>query len=373
MTMTNRPFPHIRVQGSPFERGRQYGEKAAVRIRRNIEIYTAMFAHYAGWDWDQAKSHAKTFESAIASFRSRYLDEMRGIAEGAGVTFDDILALNVRTEIRNFAITNKALGECSSFVVLPPATKNNHTLIGQNWDWVVPVSETVVILEVEADDVPNFVTVVEAGLLAKTGMNSAGLGLTTNVLYSDLESNPITGVPYHMILRALLESESFSDAITAINGHIRASSANYTVTHGDGEAFNAETAPGDFTRAYIAFPETNFYAHTNHYLSGDIDFRDVGVWHGPGSLVRYRRLNNFLQTYPDLFSVSDLKPALSDHFDFPNSVCGHPDPRDPVQEHYKTVTSVIMDLSTATMWLSEGNPCEVEYREIAYEGFLLSL
>ncbi len=368
--MVKKTFPRIRVQGPPFERGRQYGEKASSRIQRNIEIYSEMFAHYAGWNWNQAKSHALIFESAIAEYRPHFIEEMRGIAEGAGVTYEDILTLNVRTEIRNYAIARSAPGECSSFVILPPAAKGNHTLIGQNWDWVVPVSETVVVLEVEAEDNPNFFTVVEAGLLAKTGMNAAGIGMTTNALHSDLESDAVSGIPYHVILRAILESEAFSDAIAAINGQVRASSANYTVAHRAGEAFNAETAPGDFTRAYIQFPDENVYAHTNHYLCRDIDFKDVGVWHGPGSLVRYRRLSRFLQTHGKPFSVADLQGALSDHFNFPNSVCNHPDPRDPVEEHFQTVTSVIMDLDRATLWLTAGNPCQVHFEEISYRDFL---
>jgi hypothetical protein len=39
-------------------------------------------------------------------------------------------------------------------------------------------ARTLVVLEVRQPDGPNFVTVVEAGLLAKTGMNAAGLGLS---------------------------------------------------------------------------------------------------------------------------------------------------------------------------------------------------
>jgi len=368
--MSRQSFPHIRVQGPPFERGRQYGRQVASRIRRNLEIYRELFAHYAGWGWAQVKAHAQTFEPAIAAYRPHFLDEMRGIAEGAGVLYEDILALNVRTEIRNFAIAKRVPGECSSFVILPAAVENNHMLIGQNWDWVVPVSETVIVLEVDADDAPNFVTVVEAGLLAKMGMNTAGLGMTTNALHSDLESDVLTGIPYHVVLRAILESRTFSDAISAINSHVRASSANYTVAHRDGEAFNAETAPGDFSRAYFSFPEGNVYAHTNHYLCRDMDFKDVGVWHSPGSLVRHRRLRRFLETHPAGFTVDELQQALADHFNFPNSVCCHPDSRDPEQEQFKTVASVIMDLNATKMWLAAGNPCEVEYIEIGYKDLL---
>ena len=49
--MTNQNFLHIRAQGPPLERGYQYGQQAASRIQRNIEIYRELFAHYAGWDW----------------------------------------------------------------------------------------------------------------------------------------------------------------------------------------------------------------------------------------------------------------------------------------------------------------------------------
>jgi isopenicillin-N N-acyltransferase-like protein len=40
------------------------------------------------------------------------------------------------------------------------------------------------VLEVEQETGPNFVSVVEAGV-AKTGMNSSGLGVTTNAHVTD--------------------------------------------------------------------------------------------------------------------------------------------------------------------------------------------
>jgi hypothetical protein len=76
--------------------------------------------------------------------------------------------------------------------VLPGASENGHTLLGQNWDWLIHAWETTVVLESEQDQGPNFVTVVEAGLLAKTGMNAAGLGLVTNTLVSDRDIGEVT-------------------------------------------------------------------------------------------------------------------------------------------------------------------------------------
>ena len=57
----------------------------------------------------------------------QYLDEMHGVAEGAGVAFDDILALNVRTEIA-FGAFNDG---CTAI-----SWRGTHTsILAQNWDW----------------------------------------------------------------------------------------------------------------------------------------------------------------------------------------------------------------------------------------------
>ena len=94
---------------------------------------------------------------------------MRGLAEGAGVGYEDVLALNVRTEVMFAAKARQAReamrqpSECSAFAVLPGASAIGHTLVGQNWDWLLHSFDTVVVLEVEQDDGPNFVSVVEAG------------------------------------------------------------------------------------------------------------------------------------------------------------------------------------------------------------------
>jgi isopenicillin-N N-acyltransferase-like protein len=174
-------FPHVRVQGKPRERGRQYGEQARERIGRSIAAYRAVFRHYAGWSWSKVTREARRYEEPIAAYGAAYLEELRGIADGAGVDFDDVLAINTRTEVMFAArardaarASASALAGCSAFCVLPEASADAHTLIGQNWDWLLHCYDTVVVLEVQREDGPDFVTVVEAGLLAKTGFNSSG-------------------------------------------------------------------------------------------------------------------------------------------------------------------------------------------------------
>ena len=356
-------LPRVQVSGGAFERGQQYGAQASQRIRHNVEVYREIFRHYAGWDWPSVVKHAHTYAPSIEAYRAHFLDEMRGIADGAGLALGDILALNVRTEIMFAAVARAAAHECTAFVALPEATANRHTLVGQNWDWKPAASETTVILEAETTEGASFVTVVEAGLLAKTGMNSAGIGLVTNALVTDQDKGK-PGVPYHAILRAILEAETMAEAVGAVTYHPRASSANYLIAHREGEAINVEAAPGDYSRVFIAFPEDGVYGHTNHFVCPGFNLKDVELWSGPGSLFRLHRMQRFLKKSLGNCDVKALKAMLADHFDLPYSICSHRKPRFLQVEQYLTIVSIIMDLNTADIWLADGNPCQTEYQQL---------
>ena len=139
-------------------------------------------------------------------------------------------------------------------------------IIGQNWDWLLHAARTLVVLEVRQDEGPDFVTVVEAGLLAKTGMNAAGLGLVTNALVTDADVGE-PGLPYHVLLRAVLDCTTVTEALQVLQAGLRSSSANYLIAHASGAALDIEAAPGDFTRLYPVYPEGGVLRHTNHFLA----------------------------------------------------------------------------------------------------------
>ena len=61
---------------------------------------------------------------------------------------------------------------------------------------------------------------------------------------------------------------------------------------------------------------------------------------------------------------------LSDHADWPWSICTHPDERQPKLDQAATVASVVMDLGERRLWLADGQPCRTPYRELDYGAFL---
>jgi isopenicillin-N N-acyltransferase-like protein len=360
-------YPHVRVAGAPRERGRQYGEQARDRVRRSVELYRAVFAHVAGWTWDEAVAHARTYRPSIEAAHPHLLDELAGIAEGAGLDPDDVLAINVRTEIM-FAAVARQVAECTAFAALPPATAGGHLLLGQNWDWRPACTGTVVVLEAEPDNGPAFVTVVEAGLLAKTGMNAAGIGLVTNALVTDADRGE-PGLPYHVILRAILEARNLPDALDAVTRHRRASAANYLVASREGMAVDIEAAPGDHSRVWLTWPEPDVLVHANHLIA-DTGLKDVMRWYSPDSPFRHRRAAGLLAEHHGRIHPAMLQALLRDHVNAPAGVCTHPDPRLPELERDMTVASILFDLDRWTMWLADGQPCEHEYRAVEYAAFL---
>jgi isopenicillin-N N-acyltransferase like protein len=340
-----------------------------------VAAYRDVFAHYTGWDWATVRSQAARFEEPIAAFRPAYLDEIRGIAEGAALDPRDVLAINVRTEVMFAAKARQAAGRprppdgCTAFAVVPAPGAGGSTLIGQNWDWLPHSSETVVVLEARQDEGPDFVTVVEAGLLAKTGMNSSGLGLVTNAMVTDADTGE-PGIPYHVALRAILDCETVSDALAALQSGERSSAANYLIAHRDGSAVDVEAAPGDFGRLYLLFPEDGVALHSNHFLSPRFDGKDVSVWAMPDSPLRLQRIRAGLggPEYPP--TLDTFRALLADHADYPSGLCCHPDPRMDPHDQGTTVASVLMDLGTRQMYLADGNPCSAPYRQLDYHEFL---
>src|ERR1700761_2205738 len=77
---------HVRVEGGSYQRGRQYGRQAATRVRLSVQAYQQTFAHYAGWDWPAVRREAARFEAPIGTVMPAYLEELRGIADGAAAT-----------------------------------------------------------------------------------------------------------------------------------------------------------------------------------------------------------------------------------------------------------------------------------------------
>lgn len=365
-------WPVVVAAGGPRERGRAYGAAARDRVHGSIELYEAVFAHYTGFDWAAVRQRAGTFVEAIESVDVQLLPELEGIAEGAGVDAEDVLALNVRTEVM-YGLGIRAK-ECTSLALTGSRSADGHVLLAQTWDWKPKARETCVLLVMAPHDRPGFVTLVEAGLLAKVGMNASGLGVVTNALVSS-EDRGRPGAPYHAILRRILTSRSLAEAVDAVRRPVRASSANYLIGSADEGIVDAEAAPGgpDLMRTI----EGEALFHTNHFLRPDRPFKDLSRLDGPDSPDRYAAVEAAVEAKVEanvalgLDTVIDLLQGHADAAGGDGSVCAHGDPSEPPEADYVTISAVAMDLTAGRLQLTDGNPC-TSNREVFEVNDLLS-
>jgi isopenicillin-N N-acyltransferase like protein len=357
-------YPLITVEGGPYDRGRQYGTAARERVHASIAAYAKTFRHYAGWDWERSTTEARRFLAPIEDFGPQYVEELSGIADGAGVDRDDILAINVRTEVMYSARVRNALAqpapdECSVFAQV---ADDGHVIVGQNWDWAPFAAETVVALQAFPDDGPSFVTVVEAGLLAKYGVNSDGLAVMTNAL-ACTEDEGEAGVPYHVMLRGLLDCSSTEDGVRRLEKASRASSANYLLADQSGDIVDLEGRPGA-TLHRLERDARGVLLHTNHFLSPDFDATDYADLVETTTRTRFTHLSAVIESADDPADLAFYRAELTGHANAPDSVCRHPDLTLPGPDQSMTVSSIVVDLTDRRVWLAEGPPCEHGFEEL---------
>lgn len=328
------PPPLVDVRGRPRERGRQYGEQAAARIRRGIQHYSAQLEGLR-LGWPEVRTIVERYEPTIASFEPAYVDEMHGIAEGAGVDAAAVVMLNARTEVLKLAARQRrpqqdpdpGAGEvepdgCTGVVALPSATADGRLLHAQNWDWKAECAETAVVLRVHRDDGPSLLSFTEAGGLARSGFNSAGLSITANYLESDRDYRRL-GVPLALLRRKALEQQHLALAMRIVYCTPKSASNNLMVAHTGGVAIDFECAPDE---TFLIQADRGLIVHANHFQSPVAlgKLRDTGIESTPDSLYRDLRVRQLLEPHIGRLDRSRIQQALFDDFASPWSVCRPP-------------------------------------------------
>ena len=324
------PFPLIDLSGSPRERGRTHGKAAADRLRRGAKMYAESLLKN-GVDWKELERRAERMVPTIEKFDPAYVEEMRGIAEGAGEPFAAVMLMNARTEMvaaaRKTHIEKHFPDGCTAALALPEASADGVLLHGQNWDWRAECAENGVILRIRRDDGPDILTFTEAGGLARSGLNSAGIGLTANALECDRDYQRGAGVPLPFIRRKVLESAYLANAVHTIFSTPKLGSNHMAVSHCEGEAFGFECAPDE---TFWLAPERGLYVHANHWIA------DCRARQGQGHRARRNALLDLSRQAGartprsphrrGKLTLEDFRSAFFDDWGSPWSVCRPPRP-----------------------------------------------
>ncbi|KAH8670930.1 acyl-coenzyme A:6-aminopenicillanic acid acyl-transferase-domain-containing protein [Xylariales sp. PMI_506] len=371
--------------------GLTHGRRASEQIRGSIAFYGGLFERSCGLTWPEVRREAERYVAPLEILCPRYLDEIRGIADGAGLAFLDILALNVRTEI-NFGLFTVASSSSypSSF---PPhvaaataaaaeeeeeeefpsdgctsvawRTEASGSWLGQNWDWKPAQAPNLVVCRISqpGTGIPDLAMVTEAGIIGKIGLNAAGVGCCLNAIRC--RGVDPSKLPIHFALRAALESSSRAEAVARIS--------SFTPAPDDGGSSGGVAGSGHILLAdpggsvglectaiwvrELAPAADGKLSHTNHLLleHGDVDERPW-LADSPARLTRARRIVAEL-TEPTEDALFEL---FKDGEGYPASI----NRRQAGDHDSQTLFTIIMDLSNRRAKFTFGRPTEFHAQTI---------
>ena len=371
-------FPLIEVSGPARERGRQHGLQAQARIKRSIATYARLFA-YCGIDWQGAQRLGAAYRDVIGDLDPALLAEIEGIASGAGRHVDEILALNARTEILPPSYPGEAhpdrskisaanakkgvpdWGECTAVAVKPAQSTTGTTLLAQNWDWLGAQRAALVLLRVRSAEGAVFLTLTEAGMLAKIGLNNRGFGVCLNILRSS-DDGSHSGVPVHVLLRALLERDSVADAVAFAAKLSFGASSNVLCADVGGDTAALEFSPRGLE---VVRGADAALCHTNHFLAPAAARHQASLAPSLSTVPRLERITALTGAHQGKFSPADLQRMLRDESDGYLSICRRPDPSLAPEACIETVASVVMDLGQRVMHIAPDVPSQVDYLPVA--------
>jgi len=371
-------FPVFTIHGQPHERGVQYGAACAAHIRISIASYARLFAYLHGADWAEMQQRALAYIPVLEQHAPDLLQEMRGIAEGARLGFAEILTLNVRTELvagvrraspapgyDDVIAANERAGvaqhgECTTVAAFPGATAHGNTLLAQTWDWYGEQRAACVILRIEEPDAPTILTLTEAGILAKIGLNSAGVGVSLNILFSEGDGTQ-PNMPVHILLRRALQQRSFADAVDMLRATPAAASSCITIVEATGAGASLEVTPHGVG---VLEPHNGTLAHTNHCVTEPASACEIPHLPNSSSLPRFDRAATLLHEHHGHIDQEVLMSILRDHQDVPLCICRHPEHTPAADYQPESVCGVILDVASRVMHVAAGVPCQVPFAAV---------
>ncbi|MFH0797502.1 MAG: C45 family peptidase [Candidatus Omnitrophota bacterium] len=332
----------IDIAGTPHQIGCSHGEQRREQIRTAVREGVSCLADRWKTSERDALSRTRLYLQFFAKF-DHLIEELKGIAEGAGITLDETIFLNVRPEMQGLS------GGCTSFAAGRDAAASGSALAGQNKDTTPEALEKMFVVRMKPRNRPAIIGLTYPGEIGPVGMGSNGVAVFGNAIY------PATwpgGAPHNLVRRVLLESTGLNAGITALKDILKFSPANYTMADREGTVACLEVL-GETRRVPAA--GTGIVVHANHVLDPELQSREAFKHRRKQSENRQERLRVLLQEKLGVLTVKDCLAALKDHRHLPNSICCHG--ADVNGTFLLTTWSLVADLQEMTLSVTCGFPC----------------
>ncbi len=352
----------VHAVGSPFDRGVTIGRKLADGHLSAVD-FTRRYTRRHGLADADLEPLLTPYLAAAKNAVPRLVTHLEGVAEGSGIPFIDIFAVNAFEEL--YAVLELSVEpvdgveiarvpppipveRCTDLLVRTPVG----TILGHNEQWYSGDDGgiAVIVEHPDSDDEVATVTPVAVGTLPLVGMNASGGALG---LMSLSGADERVGIPRALLARDGIEARDRVDAIAKATRKNRAGGYSYAYAFAGGDSFTLEVSA---TRDGLVESSV----HTNHALNRAV--AEVSEEPSAGSRSRFDRASTLLADNPPQ-SAQEVMRVLGDHGADGQDICVHP--RAPEGDEGSTIQfAMVCDVEGRTMWLAPGQPCSTPFQEV---------
>jgi isopenicillin-N N-acyltransferase-like protein len=327
MNREKRQFPLLEVAGAPYAMGVQHGQAFRAEIARSLAIVGGLLPV----PLETAQAYARQSIPYCQAQAPELMEEVQGIADGAGLTFEEIFTLNASLDLLGSPLSAQAYvtPDCWAAACAGSATAGGHPLVLWTAEDSARWFDTALLIRATPLDAPPYLLWTFAGFVGRPGM-TARLALAA-ACQPATDCGP--GLPYPFICRKALACDSTASAAVAIMQYERMSGMAYTLGDSAGQLATLITT-----------------ARTAQFVA------DEPGWTVCAGRWAEERKNRFAELLRERWGQNgwqELARIQRDHG--PGALCAHDD------SGLVTLTTFICELATQTMWIAYGSPCEQEY------------
>lgn len=351
---TSRVFPHLELRGTHREVGRQHGEALRELIRGHLDLILRQASRKSGLTRESSLRWARAFAPHVERYSPGFMEEIHGVAEGAGVEPDEAMLLQVRQEVTHLGRLGHVALECTGVAVSGAWTASGGTFAAQNADLSGDIEDVGAVLTFAVTGKTAIVMMVPAGQISYIGMSALGMSANGNFLNS---TGWRAGYPRYLLTRLALEQPSVKAAVEAILVPPRASSRNVLLADASGQIADVETTAEEHA---VLWGDGRF-VHANHYLAPELAAHEKSSpEYMRNTRARQARMEALTDDARGRLDADRLKACLADHANAPDSICAHKGERPPYFESY-TFASVVASLDERRLDVAVGPPCRHRY------------
>jgi len=256
----------IDLSGTPYERGVQHGKALATEIRGLVIAFEQDLRKTTGvpaGEFVQRFLQKTQYAAAIRRHTPGLLDEVRGIADGAGQPFDTMLVYQLIDELWAQA-PSIAREKCTTVGLA--ARGEQPTLVAQNLDIPPWMHACPTVLRVRHGDSDlQELVVTLPGLIAAMGMNSGRVAVCVNTI---LQLAPRRdGLPVAFVVRGVLEQPDDAAARAFLLRVRHACGQAYTI--GGPQLVTCHEASANKVVPFVPKSGPARVWHTNHPVASD--------------------------------------------------------------------------------------------------------